>query len=153
MNIKKQWVKPVMVTENFTPDEYVAICAVSTPQFLYMDGIRRHVGAFGIVSYRSGSDGVFQDESHASGLQAILNLILSLFTGRDYDTNGEFTGTLTTDHPSKKGEVVKANWLGDYPIYGSPTQLSDGDSYPGPDLRGSLKKNDNNEYYIQGNMS
>ena len=66
----------------------------------------------------------------ASGLQAILNLILSLFTGRDYDTDGEFTGTMTTDHPSKKGEVVTPHWLGDYPIYGSPTQLSDGASYP-----------------------
>ena len=149
----REYSKPLMVAEKFTPDQYVAICALP-PQYLYMDGIKINHGAFGYTWYSSGSDRVFQDESHASGLQAILNLILSIFTGRNYDTDGEFTGTRTTDSPSQKGEVVTLNWLGDYPIYGSPTQLSDGASYTGPDLRGSLKKvNATNEFYVQGNMS
>ncbi len=149
MNIKKQWVKPVMVTENFTPDEYVAICAVSTPQFLYVDFLKKSGS-----HYISGNDGLFQNENHASNIiQWIIYLVLSFFTGNSYETDGEFTGVMTTGNPSQKGKVFKFNALTDYPIYGSPTQLSDGDQYNLIDLRGSLKKNDNDEYYIQGNMS
>ena len=81
-------------------------------------------------------------------------LALSWFTGNTYETDGEFTGILTTGNPSQKGKPYTSNIFTNNPIYGSPTQLSDGASYSGPDLRGSIKKVDaTNEYYIQGNMS
>ena len=148
----RDYSKPLMVTEKFSSDQYVAICALPA-QYLYMDGIKATQHWYG-TTYSSGSDKIFQDDSHASGLQGIINLILSIFTGNTFDTDGEFTGTRTTANPSQKGEVVTLNWLGNYPIYGSETLLNDGATYPGPDLRGSLKKVDaTNEYYVQGNMS
>lgn len=146
MNIKKQWVKPVMVTEQFSADQYVAICAVSTEYHLYMDFMHKNT-----ISYSPGADGYFQDERHINGVvQAIINWILGWF-GRSLEASGEYLGVQTTNNPTLKGTLVPRN--GNYPIYGSTIKLNDGAQYEGDDLIGSLKKNANNEYYIQGNMS
>lgn len=147
MNIKKQWVKPVMVTEQFTPDDYVAICAMPA-QFLYADGLKKSGS-----SYSQESDGYFQDARHFTvWWQQLIIAVISFFTGNTYETDGEFMGIRTTDNPSQKGTV--ATFRFDYPIYGSPTQLTDGAQYTGPNLQGSIKRIGNSsEYYIQGNMS
>ena len=83
MNIKKQWVKPVMVTEQFSADQYVAICAESA-QYLYVDGTEAYTyhDLIGVehTAYRVGSDGVFQDYRHANSFfEALWNLIRTLY--------------------------------------------------------------------------
>ena len=149
---KRQYKRPLMIAEEFSADQYVAICALPA-QYLYADAIKSETSILG-VTYSSGSDGVFQDESHVNTLlQRILNLILNWITGSSLESVGEYMGIRTTDSPSQKGKVVTLNWMTNYPIYGSENQLNDGQEYNRIDLRGSLKKNDNDEYYIQGNMS
>lgn len=143
---KKDYSKPFMVKEQFTPNEYVAICAMPA-QYLYADAIKPRSSGFG---YTTGADGKFQDERHFSGLLELLILLISAITGNTYETDGEYLGIRTTDSPSKKGTVT--NFNKDYPVYGSVNQLSDGQEYSGRDLRGSVKSN-GNEYYIQGNWS
>ncbi len=143
----KDYSKPLMVTEKFTPDQYVAICALPA-QYLYADGLSKSGG-----SYTQGSDGYYQDEQHFTvWWQQLIVAVISFFTGNTYESDGEFMGIRTTDTPSQKGTV--ASFRFDYPIYGSLTQLSDGDPYSGPNLQGSIKRVGNSsEYYIQGNMS
>lgn len=156
MNIKKQWVKPVMVTEQFSADQYVAICAEPS-QFLYIDGTEKYTytDLFGVeqTAYRNGSDGIFQDSHHANSFwQVIWNAIRSFFNGRTYDSNGEFTGLQTINNPTQKGQLYNLP-SNTHPVYGSENQLTDGDAYSGPNLTGLLKKTPDNLLYIQGNMS
>lgn len=147
MNIKKQWVKPVMVTEQFSADQFVAICAAQTQYYLYMDYQRKT----GTYTYAAGEDGYYQAENHVTGIvAAIINWVLSWF-GRSLNADGEFLNIYTTNNPTQKGTLVPHN--GTYPIYGSTIQLPDGAKYEGEDLIGKLKKTPNNEYYIQANMS
>lgn len=152
MNIKKQWVKPVMVTEHFSADQYVAICAESA-QYLYVDGTEAYTTWTGSTAYRTGSDGVFQDSRHANDFfEWLWNLIRTLFTGRVYTTNGEYSGIQTIDNPTVKGTPFSFQGM-NYPVYGSSSLLENGTEYSGGDLRGRLKITPSEDIYIQGNMS
>ena len=157
MNIKKQWVKPVMVTEQFSAYQYVAICALPA-QYLYVDGTEEYTyhDLIGVehTAYRVGSDGVFQNSRHANSFfEALWNLIRTLFTGRVYTTNGEYSGIHTIDNPTVKGTPFSFTGMTQYPVYGSTSQLQNGTEYSGGDLRGRLKITPNEDIYIQGNMS
>lgn len=151
MNIKKQWVKPVMVTEQFSADQYVAICAEPS-QYLYIDGIRYDSGYF------EGSDGIFQAENNATEWwRILLRVLLFVITGRNFNTDGEYTGVHTIDNPSIKGEPFTFP-NNSYPVYGSSTQLSNGAQYSGGDIGSKLKVIPKGQpgagnIYIQGNMS
>lgn len=143
----KDYSKPFMVAEKFTPDEYVAVCA-GPAQYLYADAIKPG----GIFGFTTGEDGVFQDSRHFAAWLEVVLAILSIFTGNRYTTDGEYLGIRTTDSPSKKGKVPDYQTY--YPVYGSETQLSDGNSYSGPKLNDYLRVVEGtNEYYIQGNIS
>ena len=144
----KDYSKPLMVAEKFTPNEYVAICALPA-QYLYADAIKPRNS----YSYTTGSDGVFQDEKHFTGLLEFIMWFIAAITGNTYETNGEYMGIRTTGNPSEKGEKVTFDYS--YPVYGSVNKLSDGDHYSGQNLynTGALKKNSKGEYYIQANMS
>ena len=154
MNIKKQWVKPVMVTEQFSADQYVAICAES-PQYLYVDSGHMEK-VLGADSFLSGADHYFQDKTDTgswSWLHALWVLILAIFTGRNYTTDGEFSGIQTISNPTVKGTPFSFQGMTNYPVYGSGSKLDNGDYYPGTDLRGRMKITPNKDIYIQGNMS
>lgn len=153
MTRKNDYSKPLMVVEQFTPDQYVAICAAPA-QYLYVDGTEAYQTWTGSTAYRVGSDGVFQDSRHANDFfEWLWNVIRYLFTGRIYTTDGEYSGIRTIENPTEKGTPFSFGGdLDRFPIYGSSGLLENGSDYSGGDLRGILKKV-GDDIYIQGNMS
>ena len=143
----RDYSKPLMVAEKFSADQYVAICTMGA-QNLYIDYVS------GNGTYHTGSDGRYQDQTHVSNLwEWIIDLILRIFAGTTIQTDGEFTGIKTTANPSMKGQLYDDLNQSRYPVYGSFTELDDGDNYNGIDLRKKLKITADKEVYIQGNMS
>ena len=143
----KEYSKPLMITEEFVADQYVAICTMGA-QYLYIDA----VAGSGLL--QDHPDGIYQDKHNvANWLEAIINILLIIFTNYHLNTDGEYTGVQTTANPTSKGRSYYALNNNNDPIYGSYDKLENGDPYNGVDLRGSLKINNNNEVYIQGNMS
>ena len=89
----RDYSKPLMVIEIFSADQYVAICAERS-QYIYVDMLKAQGGGF-----TKGSDGVFQDKRHFDAWWAQLLLaLLSVFTGNQYSTDGEYTSIRTTSN-------------------------------------------------------
>ncbi|MBO4658427.1 MAG: hypothetical protein J5637_02270 [Prevotella sp.] len=154
MGTLRDYSKPLMVAEKFSADQYVAICTQGS-QYLYVDGTEAYQTFLGSTAYRVGSDGVFQDARHANDFfEWLWNLIRTLFTGRTYTTDGEYSGIQTISNPTEKGQPFSfPGDIGAFPVYGSSSKLENGTEYPGYDLRDYLRITPNEDIYIQGNMS